>query len=138
MNASREVLSLKRFINCFIASATPSSAASTKIFHVQAAAFNDAFQRADGNGFAAVHGHNHLPSVFVTPFLVAAGLPHQFKAMLAQNFDDFLRVANWKPLAHGMASSMSFAPLCSLTGEGSNQSSSASLALAMASVSVSP
>jgi len=28
---------------------------STEIFHVQAAAFNDAFQRADGNGFAAVH-----------------------------------------------------------------------------------
>jgi hypothetical protein len=74
----------------------------------------------------------------MTPFLMAAGLPHQFKAMLAQNFDNFLRVANWKPLAHGMASSISFAPLCSLTGEGSNQSAKASFALAMASASVSP
>jgi hypothetical protein len=100
--------------------------------------FHNAFQRADGNGFAAVHSHNYLPSAGMTPFLVAAGLPHQFKAMLAQNFDDFFRVANWKPLAHGMASSMSFAPLCSLTGEGSNQSSNASLALAMASAYVSP
>ena len=46
----------------------------SKILHVQAAAFNDAFERAEGNGFAAVHGHNHLPAILVPPFLVAAGL----------------------------------------------------------------
>jgi hypothetical protein len=40
-----------------------SKVGSSKIFRVQAAAFNDAFQSADGDGFAAVHGHNHLPSV---------------------------------------------------------------------------
>jgi hypothetical protein len=33
----------------------PPKSVSTEILHVQAAAFNDAFQRADGNGFAAVH-----------------------------------------------------------------------------------
>jgi len=56
---------------------------STEIFHVQAAAFDDAFQRPDRNGFASVHGHNHLPAIFVTPFLMAAGLRHQFKAVPA-------------------------------------------------------
>jgi len=111
---------------------------SAEVFHVQAAAFNDAFQRADGNGFVAVHGHNHLPAIFMTPFLMAAGLCNQHEAMLAQNLDDFLRIANWESPAHGTASSMSFAPLCSLTGEGSNQSSNASFALATASASVSP
>jgi hypothetical protein len=56
---------------------------STEIFHVQAVAFDDAFQRPDRNGFASVHGHNHLPAIFVTPFLMAAGLRHQFKAVPA-------------------------------------------------------
>ena len=111
---------------------------SAEVFHVQAAALDDAFQRADGNGFASVHGHNHLPAISMTPFLMAAGLRHQFKAVLAQNFDDFLGVANWESSAHGTASSISFAPLFILTGAGSNQSSNASFALAMASASVSP
>ena len=98
----------------------------------------DAFQRADGDWFVSVHGHNHLPAIFVSPFLMAAGLRHQSKAMPAQNLDDFLGVANWKSPAHGTASSMSFAPLFILTGEGSNQSANASFALATASFSVSP
>ena len=109
-----------------------------EVFHVQAAAFNDAFQRADGNGFVSVHGHNHLPAIYVTPFLMTAGLRHQFKAVPAQNFDDFLCVANWESPAHGTASSINFAPLFILTGVGSNQSSNASLALATASACVSP
>jgi hypothetical protein len=37
---------------------------SAEVFHVQAAAFNDAFQRPDGNGFVSVHGHNHLPAIY--------------------------------------------------------------------------
>jgi hypothetical protein len=56
---------------------------SAEIFHVQAAAFDDAFQRADGNGFVAVHGHNHLSAIRMTPFLMAAGLSYQHKAVLA-------------------------------------------------------
>lgn len=111
---------------------------SAEVFHVQAAAFNDAFQRADGNGFVSMHGHNHLPAIFMTPFLMAAGLRHQFKAVPAQNLDDFPGVANWESPAHGTASSINFAPLFILTGVGSNQSPNASLALAMASASVSP
>ena len=46
----------------------------SNIFHIQAAAFKDAYECAEGNGLAAVHGHNHLPAIFVTPLLVAAGL----------------------------------------------------------------
>ena len=111
---------------------------SEEIFHGQAAAFNDTFQSADGNGFAAVDGYYHLPTAFVTLFLVTAGLRDQAEAVFAQYFDDFLGVANWKSPAHGTASSMSFAPLRSLTGAGSNQNSNASLALATASSSVSP
>lgn len=69
---------------------------SAKIFHVQATAFNDAFQRADRDGFVSVHGDNDLPAVLMAPFLVTAGLSNELKAVLAQNLDDFLRVANWK------------------------------------------
>ena len=111
---------------------------SAELFHVQAAAFDDAFQRADGDGFAAVHGHNQLTAIFVTLFLMAAGLRHQLKAVPAQNLDDFPGVADWESPAHGTASSMSFAPLFILTGAGSNQRFNASFALAMASASVSP
>ena len=111
---------------------------STKSLHVQAAAFNNAFEGADGDGFAAMHGHNHLSAIFVTPFLVAARLGNHRKTMLAQNFDDFPCAANWIPVAHGTASSIIFAPLGNLTGAGSNQSASASVALVTASASVSP
>ena len=111
---------------------------STKGIHVQAAAFNHAFQSADGEGFAAMHCHDHLASVFVTPFLVAARLGNHRKTMFAQNSDHFLCVANWVALAHGTASSIIFAPLGNLIGAGSNQSASASWALEMASSSVSP
>jgi hypothetical protein len=36
-----------------------------------------------GDGFAAVHGDNHLTAIFVPPFLVAASLPDHHKIMLA-------------------------------------------------------
>jgi hypothetical protein len=111
---------------------------SAEFFHAQAAAFDDAFQRADGDGFVSVHGHDHLPAIGMTPFLMAAGLRHQSKAVPAQNFDNCFGVTNWESPAHGTASSMSFAPLLIFTGEGSNQSSNASFALATASASVSP
>jgi len=110
----------------------------SEICHIQTAAFNDTFERAEGNGFAAMHSYNHLAAIFMPPFLVAAGLCNQNKTVVSQNFDDFLGIANWKPLAHGKASSTSLAPLFSLTGEGSNQRDSASFALATASASVSP
>src|SRR5471030_3235499 len=111
---------------------------SAEIFHVQTAAFNDAFQSADGNRFAAVHRDDDLPSVFTPPFLMAAGLRHEGKSVFPQNFYNFLRVANGESPAHATASSSNFAPLFNLTGAGSNQSSIASFALAMASASVSP
>jgi hypothetical protein len=38
---------------------------SAEIFHVQTATLNDAFQSADGNGFAPVHGHDHLSAIFM-------------------------------------------------------------------------
>ena len=107
-------------------------------FHVQAAAFNDAFERADGNGFAAVHGYDCLPSIDMTPLLMATLLAHERKTVFTENADDIVSVANWKFAAQGRATSRSFAPLENSTGEGSNQSARASFALAMASFSVSP
>ena len=114
------------------------SSISTESLYVQATAFNNAFKGANRDGFVAMHGHDHLSAIFVTPFLVAARLGNHRKTMLAQNFDDIPCAANWIPAAHGTASSIIFAPLGSLTGAGSNQSASASLALVMASASVSP
>jgi hypothetical protein len=38
---------------------------SAEIFHVQTAALNDAFQSADGNWFAPVHGHDHRSAIFM-------------------------------------------------------------------------
>jgi hypothetical protein len=111
---------------------------STKGIHIQAAAFNNTFQGADGKCFAAMHCHDHLAAIFVTPFLVTARLGNHRKTIPSQNFDNFPCVANWIPPAHGTASSIIFAPLGNLIGAGSNQSASASWALVMASASVSP
>jgi hypothetical protein len=88
-------------------STLPITLPSAENFHAQAAAFDDAFQRANRNRLAAVHGHNHLPSVFVSPFLVAARLTDTEETMPAQNFNDFFGVTDWKPPAHGTASSSS-------------------------------
>ena len=111
---------------------------SAEIIRIQAAAFDDAFQRADGDGFAAVLGDDDLSSVGMPPFLMAAALVHEEETMLAQYADDVVGVADWEVPAQGRSSSTSLACLRSLTGDGSNQRASASLALAMASFSVSP
>ena len=111
--------------------------ASPEIFHIQAAAFDDAFQCANRNRFIAVHGHDDLATILVSPFLMAAGLSNAEKAMSPQNLDDFFGVADWIPPAHGTASSINLEDLRSLRGEGSNQSARASLAFEMASASVS-
>ena len=109
-----------------------------EIVHVHAAAFDDVFERADGDGLAAVLGDDGLSSVRVTPFLVAAALAHEEKAVPSEHPDDLMGVADWEVPAQGRASSTSLACLRSFTGAGSNQRDSASLALVIASASVSP
>jgi len=99
---------------------------------------DDAFERADGDGFVPVHGHDDLPPVGMTPFQVTALLSYQSEAVFPQNCDHLLSGADWKAPAQGRASSTILAPLESSTGEGSNQSANASLALATASSSESP
>ncbi len=123
---------LHNFIYC------PRRNRSTKLVHAQAASLNDAFECADGNGFVAVHGHDHLPPIGVTPFLVASFLADLREAVASENSDDVLGAANWKPLAHARATSRTFDPLGRGTGDGSNHNSNASLAFRMASSSVSP
>ena len=91
---------------------------SAEIIRAQAAAFDDALERADGNGFAAVLGDDDLSSVGVTPFLVAAALVHQEKSVSAQHADDIMGVADWEVPAQGRASSTSLAFLRSLSGDG--------------------
>ena len=110
----------------------------TKGFYIQAAPFDDAFEGAKGYQFAAVHGHNNLTAIFMTPFLMAASLPNHDKTMPTKHFDNLLGIANWKPAAHDTANSINFAPLLILTGDGANHRARASLALTMASASVSP
>jgi hypothetical protein len=111
---------------------------SSKIFNVQTAAFDNAFQCTNRNRFASVHGNNHLPSISVAPFLVTAGLTDEIEPVLPQNFDDVFCVANWKSLAHGSETSTSFAFLFRGISDGSNQRANASLAFSIASFSVSP
>lgn len=111
---------------------------STKCIYAQSAAVNNAFQRANGNGFAGVHCHDHLAAILVPPFLVAAGLGNHHKTILAQNFDNVSCAANWVPSTHGTASSIILAPLGNFIGAGSNQSARASWAFVTASSSVSP
>ena len=67
---------------------------STEALHTQAAAVNDALERADGDRLIAVHRYDHLPAICVTPFLMAAFLAHHRKAVSAQDSNNFLGVAN--------------------------------------------
>jgi hypothetical protein len=85
-----------------------------------------------------VHGHDHLPSICVTPFLMASALAYQRKAIFPQDSNNFPGTANGKSFAHESATSNTFAPAGTESGDGSNQSSSASFALLTASCSVSP
>ena len=109
-----------------------------EIFHRQPAAFDDALERADGDGFGSMHGHNDLMAAGAPPFLVAAPLGIAHKTSLAQYADDVVCVADWKALAQGRATSRSFAFLGRSMGAGSNHNTRASRALATASSSVSP
>ena len=109
-----------------------------KVLRVQPAAFDEALECANGDCLAAVHGDDYLSAVRVTPLLMAAFLPNQAETMPPQHTDNLLRVADREALAHGSATSKTFAPAGIGCGDGSNQSSSASLALATACSSVSP
>jgi hypothetical protein len=70
---------------------------SAKFLHVQAAAFNNAFQGANGDSLAAMQGHNYLTAILVPSLLVAASLPDHHKSMPAQNRDDVICTANSSP-----------------------------------------
>ena len=110
----------------------------SKVLRVQPAPFHDALQRADGNRLVAMHGHDHLPSVRVTPLLMAAPLAREHEVMPAEHAHDLLCAAYWKMLAQGRDTSSSFVPFLSLSFDGSNHNASASCAFWMASASVSP
>ena len=126
------VSGLHKFIYC------PRRTWLPKIVRAQSASLDDALERADGDGSVAVHGHNDLPAIGVTPFLVAAFLADHRKAVLSQDTNNFPGVTDWEALAHGSATSRTFAPAGTASDAGSNHNSSASFALAMASSSVSP
>lgn len=110
----------------------------TEFLHAQSTSLDDALEGADGDGFAPVVGHDHLPAIGVPPFLVAALLADLLEAVSTEHPNDVPGAANWEALTHVSATSSTFEPLGSATGEGSNQSSSASFALRTASSSVSP
>jgi len=120
------------FIHC-----TP-TARLPECVHAQTASLDYALQCAYGDGFAAVHGQNHLPAVGVAPFLMAAFLADHDKSMAVQNPNDIFGAANWESFAHASATSTTLAPAGSGSGDGSNHSSRASFALRTASSSVSP
>jgi hypothetical protein len=110
----------------------------TKYIHVEAAAFDDVFERANRDWFAAVIGNDDLPPVRMSPFLMTATLAHEDESVLLQDLRDFSRAANRKAPAHGSASSSTLAPCGNGTSAGSNHRANASFAFATASSSVSP
>ena len=109
-----------------------------EIVHAQTTSFDDALERPNGDEFVAVHGYDHLPAIGVSPFLVAAFLADHCKAVLAEDSDNFLAVADWEAFTHVSATSKTFAPAGTESGDGSNHNSNASFALRTASSSVSP
>ncbi len=109
-----------------------------KVVHRQTASLDNALECADGDRFAAMHRHDHLAAVRMSPFLVASFLADHGEPVFLQDLDNFSRAANWEAFAHVSATSSTFAPGENETGDGSNQSSSASFALPIASSSVSP
>src|SRR5664280_426762 len=117
---------------------SPRRLRSTEIIRRQAAPFNDALEGADGDGFVAVHGHDHLPAVGMAPFLMASLLADHDESMAAQDSNDIFGAANWESFAHVSATSSTLAPAGSGSGDGSNHSSKASFALRTASSSMSP
>ena len=63
---------------------------SSKVFHIQTAAFNDAFEGANRDHFAAVHRYDNLSPVGVSPLLMTAGLAEELKVVPAQHANDFV------------------------------------------------
>jgi hypothetical protein len=59
-----------------------------KVVHVQAAAFNNALERSDGNILGSVNRHDDLASIGMTPFLMASRLANQTKTMMSQGARD--------------------------------------------------
>jgi hypothetical protein len=115
-----------------------SEVCSSKVAGAQSASLDDALKRADWDRLVAMHGDNYLPTVGVTPFLMAAFLTDLAKSVFAQDSNDFFPAANRETLAHVSATSSTLAPGGNVTGAGSNHSSRASFALPTASSSVSP
>jgi hypothetical protein len=109
-----------------------------KVVRSQAAAFDDALEGADRDRLAAVLGNDDLPPVGMAPFLVATALAHAREAMLPENPDDIIGVADRKAVTQGKATSRSLPFFGMSTGVESNHNARASLALATASSSVSP
>jgi len=58
---------------------------SPELVHGQPAAFDDALERAVRDRLAAMLRHNDLPSVGMTPFLMALALSDQHKAVSSQH-----------------------------------------------------
>jgi hypothetical protein len=110
----------------------------SKIVNRQATPIDDAFESADGNRFAAVHGNYHLTPICMPPFLMAAFLTDHRKTVFTQDTNYFPGVADWEAFAHVSATSTTLAPGGTEAGDGSNHSSNASFALRIASSSVSP
>jgi hypothetical protein len=71
-----------------------------EIIGAQLAAFDNAFERTDGDGFAAVVRHNYLSAIRMPPFLVASFLPYLHEAMAAQDANYIPRIADGEALAH--------------------------------------
>lgn len=109
-----------------------------KIIYNQAAAFYYAIKSTDRDYFFTMHRNDDLVAVGVPPFLVAATLGDQQKAVFSQHADDIFGITDWKAFAQGNATS-SILPFSGRSiGVGSNHSAKASLAFATASSSVSP
>ena len=104
----------------------------------QSAAFDDALEGAEGERLAAVLGDDDLPTAGMAPLLVAAALRHAGEAMLPENPDDLIGIADWEAVTQGKATSRSLPFFGMSTGVESNHKARASLALATASSSVSP
>ena len=104
----------------------------------QPAALDDAPQRADRNRLGAMHGHDDLPAVGMTPLLMASLLTGEHEPVPTQNANHLVRAAHRMPLTHGSMISRTFAPAFNARASGSNHRARASRALCTASSSVSP
>ena len=91
---------------------------SAKLIRVEATAFNDAFQGADGDGFAAVQGDYHLTAIFVPPFLMTASLSVHHIIMLTQNLNHFVRATKLETGDSRNGEFHCFRPFMQLDGSG--------------------